>query len=89
MMDLALIAYMGDGGVFQSATGTDDLLSLVVSYVALRRVARPIALTALPLPPSLGVPRYAPTSSFHIILSTVCSLPALVSHTTPPPHDIL
>mmetsp|Transcript_70708 Transcript_70708/g.197603 ORF Transcript_70708/g.197603 Transcript_70708/m.197603 type:complete len:124 (-) Transcript_70708:543-914(-) len=31
MMDLALIAYMGDGGVFQSATGTDDLLSLVIT----------------------------------------------------------
>lgn len=30
-MELALIAYLGDGGVFTHATGTDDLLSLVIT----------------------------------------------------------
>jgi len=30
-MDLTLIAYLGDGGVFKSASGTDDFLSLVIT----------------------------------------------------------
>mmetsp|Transcript_70694 Transcript_70694/g.197539 ORF Transcript_70694/g.197539 Transcript_70694/m.197539 type:complete len:240 (-) Transcript_70694:774-1493(-) len=86
MMDLALIAYMGDGGVFQSATGTDDLLSLVVRYVTLRCVALrvPSLSPHCPcLPPSVS----RATRPHHLSISS--SPPSALSpplYLTPPHH---